>query len=268
MLASFVVQLQPEQNAFLSLNTGVIVHALLLRLIAESNPDLATQLHSDSPVKPFTVSQLQGKFARSGGHRVALKDNTYWLRFTTLTEEAFADLNRALMAKLARQDKLDIEQTKFCILDVKLESTETNPWGDLSSCEQIYENAAAEEKITLLFYSPTTFRHQGMNLLFPLPPTTFYSYWQKWNTFSNLPIAESFIPWIEANVAVEAHRLQTRALPFGDFQSNGFIGTCRYHILENEAGYIRQLNALADFAFYCGTGAKTTMGMGQTRRLK
>jgi CRISPR-associated endoribonuclease Cas6 len=267
MLASFVVYLQPEQNAFLSLNTGGIIHALFLRLIADSNPDLATQLHSDSPVKPFTVSQLQGKLARTGGHRVALKDNTYWLRFTALTEETFVNLSRVLMAKLARQGKLEIEQTKFRVLDVKLEPTETNPWGGLSSCEQIYENAVAEEKVTLFFYSPTTFRQKGMNLLFPLPVTTFYSYWQRWNILSNVPVDESLIPWVEANVAVEAHRLQTRALPFSDFQSTGFIGTCRYHILENNADYAKQLNALADFAFYCGTGAKTTMGMGQTRRV-
>ena len=30
---------------------------------------------------------------------------------------------------------------------------------------------------------------------------------------------------------------------------------------------LRVTNCLADFAFYCGTGYKTTMGMGQTRRV-
>ena len=29
---------------------------------------------------------------------------------------------------------------------------------------------------------------------------------------------------------------------------------------------LRWVNLLTDFAFYCGTGYKTTMGMGQTRR--
>ncbi|MCU0532618.1 MAG: CRISPR system precrRNA processing endoribonuclease RAMP protein Cas6 [Hydrococcus sp. Prado102] len=29
---------------------------------------------------------------------------------------------------------------------------------------------------------------------------------------------------------------------------------------------IQQLNALADFALYCGIGRKTTMGMGMVRR--
>jgi CRISPR-associated endoribonuclease Cas6 len=35
---------------------------------------------------------------------------------------------------------------------------------------------------------------------------------------------------------------------------------------ENEAARC-QLNTLADFAFYAGVGIKTTMGMGQTRRV-
>ncbi|HIE26026.1 TPA: CRISPR system precrRNA processing endoribonuclease RAMP protein Cas6 [Candidatus Poribacteria bacterium] len=33
-------------------------------------------------------------------------------------------------------------------------------------------------------------------------------------------------------------------------------------------GMLKQVNVLADFAFYCGTGYKVTMGMGQTRRLQ
>jgi CRISPR-associated endoribonuclease Cas6 len=38
--------------------------------------------------------------------------------------------------------------------------------------------------------------------------------------------------------------------------------------MNSDVDKLKALNALADFAFYCGTGAKTTMGMGQTRRIK
>ncbi|MDI6814653.1 MAG: CRISPR-associated endoribonuclease Cas6 [Dehalococcoidales bacterium] len=267
MLASFVVHLQPEENAFLSLNTGSSIHALFLSLIAENDPGLATQLHKDSPAKPFTVSPLQGKFARTGRHLATLKDNIYWLRLTTLTEQVFAALDRTLLAKLAYQGEINIEGASFRIADVKVEPAEDNPWGDVTSFEEIYEQADTKLEIALVFHSPTTFRQRGMNLPFPLPVTTFYSYWQKWNAFSSLLLDESLISWVETNVAVEAHHLQTKMVPFGDFQLSGFIGTCRYRILKGEAPRIRQLNALADLAFYAGTGAKTTMGMGQTRRV-
>jgi CRISPR-associated endoribonuclease Cas6 len=47
----------------------------------------------------------------------------------------------------------------------------------------------------------------------------------------------------------------------------GFVGQVTYGLMaENEAARC-QLNALADFAFYAGVGIKTTMGMGQTRRV-
>ena len=36
---------------------------------------------------------------------------------------------------------------------------------------------------------------------------------------------------------------------------------------EVESVKIKQMNALADFALYCGVGRKTTMGMGMVRRL-
>lgn len=268
MLASFVIHLQPEQNAFLKLNTGSLLHAVFLHLISQDNPALATSLHSDAETKPFTVSQLQGKFARTGQHVVALTTGTYWFRITTLNEVIFASLSRVLMPRLARGEKLVIGETPFHLLDVKLEPTADNPWGCLSSYQQIYEEASVEEQITLTFQSPTAFKHRRKNLLFPLPLNVFQSYWQKWNAFSDLPLSANLLSWIEDNVAVGAHRLHTKALMFSDFQFHGFLGSCRYRVLQNNARYAKELNVLADFAFYCGTGAKTTMGMGQTRRIK
>lgn len=65
---------------------------------------------------------------------------------------------------------------------------------------------------------------------------------------------------------------------FGRYKQLGFVGDCEYQFLDNvskggssEANresqeLLKQADALANFAFYCGTGYKTTMGMGQTRR--
>ena len=267
MLASFVVHVKPEENAFLGLNTGPSIHALLLRLIDESNPHLAADLHSDSQVKPFTVSPLQGKLARTGGRQVALKDNVYRLRFTTLSEDVFTSLNKTLLSKFISENVINLEGNKFTIISVGMEPSEEDPWAGLSSFEELYDGASEELKVTLAFRYPTTFRQRGMNFLFPLPANAFYGYWQKWNAFSPMRIDDSFIPWIEASVMVEAHRLQTRAVHFDNFQLNGFIGTCRYCTMAGPRERVKELNALADFAFYAGTGAKTTMGMGQTRRI-
>ncbi|MFB8797564.1 MAG: CRISPR system precrRNA processing endoribonuclease RAMP protein Cas6 [Microcoleus sp.] len=48
----------------------------------------------------------------------------------------------------------------------------------------------------------------------------------------------------------------------------GMVGEVSYRILGDvEPLAIKQINALADFALYCGVGRKTPMGMGMTRRI-
>ena len=94
---------------------------------------------------------------------------------------------------------------------------------------------------------------------------------------------------------------RSQMLDYGRYRQRGFVGTCQFHFLEDIEGddsfldddlpapweadledpppvypppvpgpleeeRLREVNLLADFAFYCGTGYKTTMGMGQTRR--
>jgi CRISPR-associated endoribonuclease Cas6 len=47
------------------------------------------------------------------------------------------------------------------------------------------------------------------------------------------------------------------------------VGRVTYHLKDRQNWEMhRQLNLLADFAFYSGVGAKTAMGMGQVRRIE
>jgi CRISPR-associated endoribonuclease Cas6 len=66
---------------------------------------------------------------------------------------------------------------------------------------------------------------------------------------------------------VSRYRLSTRLLDFGGYQELGFSGQVTYEFSRDvPVELARAINALADFAFYGGVGAKTTMGMGQARR--
>ncbi len=47
----------------------------------------------------------------------------------------------------------------------------------------------------------------------------------------------------------------------------GFVGRCAFSMFRSERALWRTLHLLADFAFYCGTGYKTTQGLGQTRKV-
>ena len=130
------------------------------------------------------------------------------------------------------------------------------------------------------FYSPTAFR-----ILTPRgqdrrdEPTIdlvrcYQSWVNKWNTFAPIQIdTEKLLEFVECHVGLTAIDSRNRVLDFGRHKIAGFVGNCAYwfFIEEQSAGadnleMLRWVNLLTDFAFHCGTGYKTTMGMGQTRR--
>ncbi len=267
MFASFVVSLKPEASASIGHSVGRSLHGLLLNLIAEHDPALAECLHADVPVKPFTVSPLRGKIKREGNCALVSPDQIYSVRYTTLSDELFNALSQILLGKFLYRGQVTLDGADFQVQDVIVEPARSRGWGQLSSAEEVWERARPAVEIPLRFSSPTTFHQRGLNLLFPIPSNVFHSYREKWNAFAAPAIDDEFIPWVEQNVAVEAHELRTRMIWFGDFQLHGFTGWCRFTVKDQDATRLKQLNALADFAFFCGTGAKTTQGMGQTRRI-
>lgn len=267
MLASFVLSLEPEATAPLGDKLGVSLHALFLNLLQEGDATLARRVHDVDAVKPFTVSPLYGKLPRVAGNRMAVAGMCYWARFTTLSAEVFDALNPVLLGRFLHRRGVTLDGVEFKVNSIATEPREGKMLGRLSSAEEIWERASASPDITLRFASPTTFKQRGLNLLFPIPATVFHSYRERWNAFTPFQIDDGFLAWVEQNVAVEAHYLQTRMLWYGDFQLHGFTGWCRYTAKDKDTTRLKQLNALADFAFFCGTGSKTTQGMGQTRRI-
>jgi CRISPR-associated endoribonuclease Cas6 len=268
MLASFIISLEPIQTAPVGNSLGASLHGLFFNLLREGDAALARRVHDADAVKPFTVSPLNGKLPRVAGERMAVAGLTYWARFTTLTEEVYHALNPVLLGRFLRGGAVTLDGVEFKVVDVATEPREEKRFGRLSSAEEIWVRAQPESNITLRFASPTTFKQRGLNLMFPIPANVFHSYRERWNAFTPYPVDEGFIPWAEQNVAVEAHHLQTRMIWFGEFQLHGFTGWCRFTTKDKDAARLKQLNALADFAFFCGTGQKTTQGMGQTRRIR
>jgi CRISPR-associated endoribonuclease Cas6 len=267
MFASFVVSLQPTATGEIGHSVGKTLHGLLLNLIGEHDSALAGCLHADAPAKPFTVSPLRGKIKREGNRVLVSPDQTYSVRYTTLSDELFNALSQILLGKFLYRGQVTLDGAEFQVQDVVVEPAKSRGWGQMSSAQDVWERARPAVEITLRFASPTTFHQRGLNLLFPIPSNVFHSYRERWNAFTPFPIDEGFIPWVEQNVAVEAHELRTQMIWFGDFQLHGFTGWCRYTAKDQDATRLTQLNALADFAFFCGTGQKTTQGMGQTRRI-
>ena len=265
MIYSMVVNLQPEHDAEISANLGHHALALFLSLIRSVDEPLAQRLHAMEGQKPFTVSPLQGKFTRKKSTIAIRSGALCWLRFTALEEIVFV---RLMDAFLKSNQLVHLEQADFRVIEA-ITHPQGSPWAGFASFEEMLEGASTERRISLHFASPTVFRSAGRrNVAFPAPELVFGSLLSRWNTFSGTKLSPKLLETVVTSVLVSQYKLETKMLGFNGYQELGFIGSCIY--LVNEAASedtLRAFNALADSAFYCGTGAKTTMGMGQTMRL-
>jgi CRISPR-associated endoribonuclease Cas6 len=98
----------------------------------------------------------------------------------------------------------------------------------------------------------------------------FQSYLRRWNAFSGQTIApEPFLAWVDDNVIVIRHQIRTSKVSAGKKGAvTGFTGSIEYGLTREAARCperVRTLFSLAGFAPYCGTGHKTTFGLGRTR---
>lgn len=263
---SVKVTLRPLQKAIISPAHGHQVNALLLNILRLSAPALAEELHDSDSAKPFTVSTLQGRFMTADrGYRVS-PESAYYLRFTFLKSEVFSHFLAGALKWESRP--IEVGAASFLVEQIN-PALPGNSLTGFDSYEGILSRTSAHYQIEMEFLSPTAFRSGGKrNVIFPDPGLVFGSYFNRWHAFSPAKLDDAITSWFE-KIIVARYRLETRFLDFGSYQEVGFSGRCRFLLDKNTPEEIATgINALADFAFYCGTGAKTTMGLGQTRRVR
>ncbi len=266
-LHAVLLKLRPEADGTIPPTHGHNAYAMFMELMQRSNPKLAAELHSPSPLKPFTLSPLQGKFQRVSKDLLGISAGAdYFFRLTFLRGDVFAYFMDAVLKSAGHT--LRVSSATFlidCVVSNKSESSECGH----QDYEEVLSLARPSAKVSLQFLTPTAFRSGGKrNVLFPEAKLVFNSYFSKWQRFSPVKLSESITKYWQ-DIILARYKCATRILDFGTYQETGFQGNCVFELPDflNE-DELRALNALADFAFYCGTGAKTTMGMGQTRRLR
>jgi CRISPR-associated endoribonuclease Cas6 len=122
-------------------------------------------------------------------------------------------------------------------------------------------------RIQLRLLSPTAFRTRTDYGTVPPPRLCMEGWLRKWNEFSPVLMPDGILEYAEACIRVEESDLRPVRMQFGRVRVNGVQGVMRWHAGEEQPYILRLVNALADFASYCGTGVMTTRGMGQTKRL-
>lgn len=190
-LFSVVVQLRPTQGATVPATGGHLSHALLLSLISQVDPALATALHDQANYRPFTVSALNGPMRRvveRPGHMRLQPNALYWLRFTLLESRVWSGFMNRLLVQ-SDLPSIRYGEVHFSILRV-ISSPAPSPvpaasayhlprasqsnswagwaqhstWTELAARVEKYDEAPSRAgakrgkvKIAFRFYSPTAF---------------------------------------------------------------------------------------------------------------
>ncbi|MGE0683381.1 MAG: CRISPR-associated endoribonuclease Cas6 [Candidatus Binatia bacterium] len=279
---AIVIHAFPRTDLPLAHAQGKILHGLFYELLQKASAAKGDEVHSVSGLKPFSTALLLNERQRRA--ECIRAGEEVKVRFTFLDDSLYPLLARYFLS--TPDLSFDLVRTELTIVRILSTPQSGEEWAGCASFADIYASASDGEKLfSFQFATPTFFKRGGgpaypdLIVPLPLPDLVFGSLLRNWNQFS----PTSFI---EANLLKEIclhhleithHRLSSQlarlVFPWdeGAYRTStfpGFVGSCSFRLLElHDQSIIQTLNALADFAFFAGVGAKTTMGCGVAKRL-
>ena len=275
MPISTLISLIPETDVTLRPTMGHHAHAAFLAIMRKSDPKLAETLHAQSAQKPFTVSPLIAKGEQRSGQLHIRSGTECKLRFTFLDDELFQHFGKAFLT--LAMPPIRLGEAVFQVRQMVSYATEERSWSGNTTYAELVQSAKTDTQMSFRFYSPTAFRRltprgQKTRSDVYIDLVRCYQSWvNKWNAFAPIKLDKAeILAFITEYGQVTSITTKSRALNFGKHTEIGWVGTCAcvfYPENSLDENLLRAANCLADFAFYCGTGYKTTMGMGQTRRI-
>ena len=260
-LLSIELKLQPQQDLTLPENYTTQLHSWLLDQVRRIDPTLSAYLHDGQSEKPFTVSGLSGLTTEAGRALRYSADQSYQWTVSALSPQLVAWFGQWLQQAPV---ELQLRDASFSITNWSFAHAPK------TYAQLLPKSIPDSPTITLSFLSPTSFRRKGSHFPLPLPFNLFHSYLRRWNDFSGLGIdQDTFLNWIDESVVIVRHQLRSQKLNVGKSGSvTGFTGAIQFGLirkaLEN-IEFVQLFLALGQLAPFCGTGHKTTFGLGQTR---
>jgi CRISPR-associated endoribonuclease Cas6 len=260
-LLSLTLDLKPQQDLTLPENYTTQLHSWFLDQVRRIDPTLSAYLHDGQSEKPFTVSGLSGLTTAEGRSLRFRADQSYQWTVSALSPQVVAWFGQWLQQA---PTELQLRAASFSITGWSFSQAP-------KTYAQILPKTIPDSPtITLSFLSPTSFRRKGSHFPLPLPFNLFHSYLRRWNDFSGRKAdQDTFLNWIDESVVILRHQLRSQKVSVGKSGSvTGFTGAIQFGLtrkaLQNTA-FVQLFLALGQLAPFCGTGHKTTFGLGQTR---
>ncbi|RLC92081.1 MAG: hypothetical protein DRI39_08940 [Chloroflexi bacterium] len=261
-----LLKLVPQSS--IRFNSARSVHAALLRRIELVNPEISRLLHdaphgAPSSDHPWAISPLLGQPEHTAQGLNALPGRQYTIRVAALLPQVVQALDAAFDADhpLGREP-LFLESVPCHVI------REETGWETLATYGHLLNTASPRRRIALRFLSPTGFRTARAGMPTPTPRLCLEGYLRKWTAFSGLSMpAEAILGYAEEHLTVRRTQLRPASVRLGWSVEEGVVGWVEWWAEGGSPFLLRLVNALANYASYCGTGMKTALGMGQTTRL-
>lgn len=257
-LVGLVFELSSSTDGLLPLQYAVGLHAWFLDRVRQIDPDLSAYLHDGESEKAFTISGLNGVLIPQGRQLQVAADRVYRWYVTGLSQRVVQWLVKWMQALPA---EVSLRDLPLKIISCQVAQPPTT-YANLLSTE-------IEKTLTLSFVSPTSFRRKGHHFPLPMPINLFHSYLRRWNDFSGLPFEQdAFLEWVDEGAIIHRHQLSSCKVQAGKKGSvTGFTGAIELGLsskARENSQFVQLFYALGELAIYCGTGHKTTFGLGQT----
>ncbi|MBO1066483.1 MULTISPECIES: CRISPR-associated endoribonuclease Cas6 [Nostocales] len=258
-LVSLVFDLEVTDSTALYSQYTIGLHAWFLDQVRQINPTLSAYLHDSESEKPFSISALEGQLLPTGKQLQLQANQIYRWQINAISQPVVQFLSQWLI-----QPPTTLKLRDAC-LQVKQISIVNPP----TTYNKLLQSSINHKNINLSFISPTSFRRKGHHFPLPVPFNLFHSYLRRWNDFSGMPIEQdAFLEWIDENVIIHKHRLESVKVAAGKRGSvTGFTGAISLGLTKtalDNIEFTQLFDALVQLAPYCGTGHKTTFGLGQT----
>jgi CRISPR-associated endoribonuclease Cas6 len=260
-LVGLVFDLEATSTSSVYSQYTIGLHAWFLDQVRQFNPDLSAYLHDGESEKPFNISALEGQLLPSG-KQLQLQANQTYRWYVNAISQPVVEFCRLWLTQLPAT--LELRDIPLQIKQVRIAHRPTTYTQLLNTPIDKYPH------ISLSFISPTSFRRKGHHFPLPVPINLFHSYLRRWNDFSGITIEQdAFLEWIDENVIIHQHRLESAKVAAGKRGSvTGFTGAISCGLSKAAVAnteFTQLFYALVQLAPYCGTGHKTTFGLGQTR---
>lgn len=232
---------------------------------------LGDRLHDEPQNKPFTLSPLQFNRRHNSQtliweHKQTIPAGTpCWWRVSLLDDNLFQELTQ-LWLNLNPEHPWHLGSADLRITSILGTPQSTQPWANACTYQELYQTASDRAStFTFTFATPTAFRQGKYDTALPTKDVLFNSLLKRWNKYSNIEITSLPLDALFPSF----FNLRTQIVADSRSKFIGCVGEISYRLMgQVDPTEIKNLNALADFALYCGVGRKTPMGMGMTRRIK